>query len=49
VPPASHWASKLHDDDLPPMGMRIRLKADYDVSGFSPEVQVILTALKSTA
>jgi hypothetical protein len=46
VPPASHWASKLHDDDLAPMGMRVRLKADYDVSGFSPEVQVILTALK---
>ena len=47
VPPASHWASKLHDDDLAPMGMRVRLKADYDISGFSPEVQVILTALKT--
>lgn len=46
VPPASHWASDLHDDDLAPMGMRVRLKADYDVSGFAPEVRVILTALK---
>ena len=46
VPPASHWASKLHDDDLAPMGMRVRLKADYDVSHFAPEIRVILTALK---
>jgi hypothetical protein len=46
VPPASHWASQSHDDDLPPMGMRVRLRADYDLSGFSPEVRVILTALK---
>ena len=47
VPPASHWASSFHDDDLPPMGMRVRLKADYDVSPFAPEVRVILTALKT--
>ena len=47
VPPASHWASKDHDDDLPPMGMRVRLKADYDISGFAPEVRVILQALKT--
>ena len=29
------------------MGLRLRLKADYDISGFAPEVQVILTALKT--
>jgi hypothetical protein len=46
VPPASHWASKLYDEDLPPMGMRVRLRADYNISGFSPEATVILTALK---
>lgn len=46
VHPASHWASEHDDDDLPPMGMRVRLKADYDLSGFSPEAKVILTALK---
>ena len=46
VPPASHWASSLNDDDLPPMGMRVRLKADYDTSGFGPEAKVILEALK---
>jgi len=47
VPPASHWASKDHDDNLAPMGMRVRLKADYDLSGFAPEVRVILQALKT--
>ena len=46
VPPASHWASKHKDDDLPPMGMRVRLKAGVDISGFSPEARVILLALK---
>ena len=29
------------------MGMRVRLKADYDISGFSHEAQVILQALKN--
>ena len=29
------------------MGLRLRLRADYDISGFSPEIQVILTALKT--
>ena len=28
------------------MGLRLRLRADYDISGFSPEVQVLLRALK---
>lgn len=47
APPASHWASKETDEHLPPMGMRVRLKADYDISGFSPETQAILQALKT--
>ena len=47
ISPASHWASEHLDDDLPPMGMRIRLKADYDVSSFAPEIQVILQGLKT--
>lgn len=46
VPPASHWASERNDEDLAPMGMRVRLKADFDVSGFVPEVKAILVALK---
>ncbi len=47
VPPASHWASELDDDDLPPMGMRMRLKADYDLSGFGSEARIVLQALKT--
>jgi hypothetical protein len=47
IPPASHWASEQTDDDLPPMGMRVRLKGDYDLSGFGPEAQVILQGLKT--
>jgi uncharacterized repeat protein (TIGR01451 family) len=30
----------------PPMGLRFRLKADFDISGFKPQTRVILTALK---
>lgn len=46
VHPARHWASNRTDPNLPPMGMRVRLRADFDVSGFPPEVQAILNALK---
>jgi len=35
------------DDSIPPLGARFRLKADYDISGFPPEMQVILQALKT--
>ncbi len=45
--PARHYASDSTDPDLPPMGLRVRLKADFDISGFSPDVQVILQALKT--
>lgn len=46
VDPARHYASSNTDPNLPPMGMRIRLKASFDISGYPPECQVILTALK---
>ena len=46
TPPASHWASSVTDPDAPPMGARLRLKANFDISSFSPQNQVILTALK---
>jgi hypothetical protein len=47
TPPASHWASSTTDPNAPPMGMRMRLKASVDISGYSPANQVILTALKT--
>ena len=46
VSPARHWASSLTNWNLPPMGMRVRLKASFDISGFPYSAQVILTALK---
>jgi hypothetical protein len=46
VYPATHQASRLTDETLPRMGERFRLRADFDVSGFSPHVQAILKGLK---
>jgi len=46
IPPASHWAANTSDVNAPPMGMRLRLKASYDISGFSTQMQAILTAMK---
>lgn len=46
VHPARHWASSNTSVDRPPMGMRVRLKASFDISGYSPAMQVILRALK---
>ncbi len=46
IHPATHAASDSTDPALPPMGLRVRMKADYDCSGYSSEVQVICTALK---
>lgn len=46
VPPARHFASRLTDSALPPMGMRVRLKASFDISRFSSDLQVILLAMK---
>jgi len=46
VSPARHLASDETDPNLPPMGMRVRLKAGYDLSPYPAHVQVILRALK---
>jgi len=45
VSPARHWASSDTSSALPPMGMRVRLKASYDTTGFPPEARVILRAV----
>ncbi len=44
--PARHQASSLTGTQYPPMGQRFRLRAKFDVSGFSPDAQIILRALK---
>jgi hypothetical protein len=46
VYPATHFASRLTDANLPRMGERIRLRKDFDTSKFSPEVKTILEGLK---
>jgi len=46
VHPATHFASRKTDPDLPRMGERFRLRSDFDISGFSPHVQAILRGLK---
>ncbi len=45
--PARHEASSLPCSSYPPMGQRFRLKSDFDISGFSPDMQVILQAMKT--
>ena len=46
VPPATHFASSRTDPNLPRMGERIRLKKDFPIDGFSPNVQAVLKGLK---
>lgn len=44
--PATHFASQSTSRDLPPMGMRFRLKASYDISGLPPQARVIARAMQ---
>ena len=44
--PARHDAGTANSN-LPPMGLRLRLKQGFDISGFAPLNQVILTAMKT--
>jgi hypothetical protein len=45
--PARHFASSSTDPALPPMGMRVRLKASFDISKFPAEARTILQAMKT--
>jgi hypothetical protein len=45
--PATHDASSLTGAQYPPMGQRFRLKSGFDETSFSPQVQVILRAMKT--
>src|SRR5204863_505719 len=46
VLPATHWASTNTDPNAPPMGLRLRLKGSFNISGYPADDQVILTAMK---
>jgi hypothetical protein len=47
VHPATHFASSSNDPNLPPMGLRVRLKAGFDLSSFTGNSLVILQGLKT--
>jgi hypothetical protein len=44
--PATHVASSSTDPNLPPMGMRLRMRADFDISGLTGQARVIATAMQ---
>jgi hypothetical protein len=44
--PARHYASSSTDPSLPPMGLRVRLKASFDVRPFPRQARIVLVALK---
>jgi hypothetical protein len=44
--PARHYASSSTDENLAPMGLRFRLKADVDITTYSPRMQAILRTMK---
>jgi hypothetical protein len=46
IHPATHFASASSDPSLPPMGLRLRLKASYSLAGYRGEALVVLRALK---
>ena len=47
VYPARHYASSSSDPTLPPMGLRVRLKASVDISDFPRQARIVLQALKT--
>ncbi|MEO7995599.1 MAG: hypothetical protein ABI743_14465, partial [bacterium] len=47
IAPARHFASSDTSSARPPMGLRVRLKASFDISGYPASAQVVLTALKT--
>ena len=47
IHPATHFASSSRNLNLPPMGLRVRLKAAFNISGYNRTAQIILTAMKT--
>jgi hypothetical protein len=47
IHPATHWASSNTNPDQPPMGLRLRLKASYDISALKGQARVVAQALKT--
>jgi hypothetical protein len=47
VYPARHYASSSTDPSLPPMGLRVRLKASVDISNLPPQARIVAQAMKT--
>ena len=47
IHPATHFASSSQDPNLPPLGLRLRLKASFDISHFPRVARIILRAMKT--
>jgi len=47
IHPATHFASSSTNPDLPPMGLRLRLKASFDITRFPRVARIILQAMKT--
>ncbi len=47
IAPATHWASRSKESHLPPMGLRMRLRADFPEAKFPKEALVVIRALKT--
>jgi hypothetical protein len=47
VYPARHYASSSDDPSLPPMGLRVRLKASVDISKLPPQARIVAQAMKT--
>jgi hypothetical protein len=46
IPPARHHAGTSDDPDAPPMGLRLRLRADFDCSEYSAPARVVCAGLQ---
>src|SRR5205085_9125946 len=44
--PARHQAGAANDPNLPPMGARFRLRAEFNMAGYRPDTQVVLRAMQ---
>jgi hypothetical protein len=45
--PARHYASSLTDPSLPPMGLRVRLKAGVNIATLPPQARIVAQAMKT--
>lgn len=45
--PARHYASRATDPSLPPMGLRVRLKASVDISKLPPQARIVAQAMRT--